>query len=117
MSTAEIANMIESIGLPYSYYQFDEDTGQQPPFVVFYYPENNDFVADNKNYVNVFQLVIELYTDEKDFSLEADVEKALNDNGLVYSRQETKLDDERMYEVIFTTQVVITEVSTDEQQS
>ena len=33
MSYEDIATMIESIGLPYAYYQFPEGTGQEPPFV------------------------------------------------------------------------------------
>lgn len=107
MTTQEIAGMIKSIGLPFAYYQFDEDTGQQPPFICFFYPQDNDVLADNTNYVKVSQLVIELYTDNKDFALEASVEAALTGAGLVYSRQEEKLDDERMHEVIYTTEVII----------
>lgn len=107
MTTQEIASMIESIGLPFAYYQFEEGTGQQPPFICFFYPRNNDVIADNTNYVKVYQLTIELYTDNKDFDLEASVEAALTGAGLVYSREEQKLDDERMYEVIYTTEVVI----------
>lgn len=107
MTTQEIASMIESIGLPFAYYQFDEDTGQQPPFICFFYPEDNDVLADNTNYVKVNRLVIELYTDNKDFALEAAVEAALTGAGLVYSRSEEKLDDEKMYEVIYTTEVII----------
>ena len=107
MTTQEIASMIESIGLPFAYYQFDEDTGQQPPFICFFYPEDNDVLADNVNYVKVNRLVIELYTDNKDFALEAAVEAALTGAGLVYSRSEEKLDDEKMYEVIYTTEVLI----------
>ena len=99
--------MIESIGLPFAYYQFDEGTGQQPPFICFFYPQDNDVLADNTNYVKVSRLVIELYTDNKDFALEAAVEAALAGAGLVYSRSEEKLDDERMFEVIYTTEVII----------
>lgn len=107
MTTQEIASMIESIGLPFAYYQFDEGTGQQPPFICFFYPQDNDVLADNTNYVKVSRLVIELYTDNKDFALEATVETALAGAGLVYSRSEEKLDDERMFEVIYTTEVII----------
>lgn len=107
MTTQEVASMIESIGLPFAYYQFDEGTGQQPPFICFFYPQDNDVLADNTNYVKVSRLVIELYTDNKDFALEAAVEAALAGAGLVYSRSEEKLDDERMFEVIYTTEVII----------
>lgn len=107
MTTQEVASMINSIGLPYSYYQFNADTAQPPPFICFFYPENDDFLADNTNYLKVYRLVIELYTDSKDFELESRVEAVLTQNGLVYSREETPLDDERMFEVIYNTEVII----------
>lgn len=107
MTTQEVAGMVESIGLPFSYYQFNEDTAQEPPFICFFFPENNDFVADNTNYVKVCRLTIELYTDSKDFDIEAQVEAVLSQNGLVYTREETALDSEKMYEVIYTTEVII----------
>lgn len=107
MTTAEVASMIGSIGLDYAYYQFPEASGQAPPFVLFYYPEDNDFVADGCNYVKKCRLIIELYTDNKDFTTEAAVEAVLTANGFVYSRSETYIDSERMYEVIFQTEVII----------
>lgn len=107
MTYTEVASMIGSIGLDYAYYQFPEASGQAPPFVLFYYPEDNDFVADGCNYVKKCRLIIELYTDNKDFTTEAAVEAVLTANGFVYSRSETYIDSERMYEVIFQTEVII----------
>lgn len=111
MSYAEIAEMIEAVGLPWAYYQFKDDTKQAPPFVVYYYPDSDDFFADDKNYQKIRDLIIELYTDEKDFALEATVENALMDAGLTYTRDEAYIDTERMHMVTFTAQVVITEES------
>lgn len=107
MTFQEISNMVEDIGLPFAYYQFPEGTGQQPPFICFYFPENDDFVADNINYAKIEALRVELYTDEKDFALEAEVEAALNEAGLVYSRTETPIESERMYLVSYDTEVLI----------
>lgn len=107
MTFQEISNMVEDIGLPFAYYQFPEGTGQQPPFICFYFPDNDDFVADNINYAKIEALRVELYTDEKDFALEAEVEAALNEAGLVYSRTETPIESERMYLVSYETEVLI----------
>lgn len=109
MTYKEVKTMLDGVRIPNAYYQFNKKTGQQPPFICFYYSENNDFVADNLNYQKIEHLIIELYTDNKDFGLEQTVETILNANGLVYSRQETPLDDEQMYMVIFETDVLITE--------
>ena len=107
MTTAEVASMIGSIGLDYAYYQFPEASGQAPPFVLFYYPEDNDFIADGCNYVKKCRLIIELYTDNKDFEMESTVEAVLSANNLVYSREEQYIDTERMYEVLYSTEVII----------
>ena len=80
-----------------------------PPFVCFYFDSSNDFAADNTNYQRIRPLSLELYTDNKDFTLEQTVENVLNQNGLVYSREETYLDSERMYMVTFMTEIIITE--------
>jgi len=109
MTYKQVAEMVGSIGVPYAYYQFPNNTGIAPPFVCFYFDSSNDFAADNVNYQRIRPLSIELYTDNKNFTLEQTVENVLNQNGLVYSREETYLDSERMYMVTFMTEIIITE--------
>ena len=84
MSYEDIATMIESFGLPYAYYQFPEGTGQEPPFVVFFYSNIDDVYADDSNYQRIVTVNIELYTREKDFEHEETIETVLADNGLTY---------------------------------
>lgn len=114
MTYAEVSTMINSIGLPYAYYQFPEGTAQACPFICFFFDNSNDLAADNTNYQRIRPLSIELYTDNKDFELEETVETALNNAGLVYSREESYLKTERMYMVTFMTDIVITEPVTTE---
>lgn len=109
MTFREVSTMIQGIGLPYSYYQFNNNTGIAPPFICYFYTGSNDMLADDTNYQKIETLTIELYSDAKDFDNEAAVENALNNAGLVYAREETYIDSEKLYEVIFTTDVVITE--------
>lgn len=109
MTYKEVNLMVASIGKPYAYYQFPEGTDTAPPFICFYFDSSADLAADNTNYQRIRPLVIELYTDNKDFALEETVETTLNSNGLVYSREETYLDSEKMNMVTYTTEIVITE--------
>ena len=109
MTYRQVAEMVSSIGVPFAYYQFPNNSGIAPPFVCFYFDSSNDFAADNTNYQRIRPLSLELYTDNKDFTLEQTVENVLNQNGLVYSREETYLDSERMYMVTFQTNIIITE--------
>lgn len=97
MTTKQIAAMIASVGVPYVYYQFPDGTGQEPPFICFYYPESADFYADNTAYMPAAKLIVELYADKKDFTLEAALERVLTENGLAWKREEAYLDSERMF--------------------
>lgn len=107
MTPSQVKTMIEAVGIPSAYYQFAENTGQEPPFICYFFDRSNDMIADNTNYVRVEHLYIELYTDAKDFELEARVENILNDNELVFSREETNLDSERMHETIYQTEIIL----------
>lgn len=109
MTHAEVKTMLASVGVPTAYYQFPEDTGQQPPFICFFYNYNNDFLADNENYQKIEHLIVELYTNNKDFAKEAAVEAALSSHGIVYTRNEEYLGSEQMYLVVYESDVIITE--------
>ena len=107
MTTSEVAQMIGEVGVPYAYYQFTNDTAQPCPFICFYYADSDDMSADNTNYAKVRRLIIELYTDNKDFDMENAVETVINRPGLFYSKSEVYIDTERMYEVIYESEVIL----------
>lgn len=115
MTYTEISEMVESIGLPFAYNQFPEGTDTAPPFICFLIDGSSDFIADGMNYAKIRPLVIELYTDNKDFALEAQVEAALNAAGLVYSRSEEYIGSERMYQISYTTSVYVDDVALTEE--
>ena len=107
MTYKEIASMIDSVGLPSAYYQFPDATPQAPPFICFLYPRNDDLYADDSNYQTIVQLVVELYTDTKDFELEAVVEAVLATHGLTWSKESGYLDGEKMQMTTYSMEVLI----------
>lgn len=109
MTFPEVAALLASIGLPTAYDHFEVGNAADPPFVCFYCEGSDDLAADNTNFQRIRPLTVELYTDNKDFALEERVEAALNGAGLVFSRSETYIDSERMYEVVYTTDIIISE--------
>lgn len=109
MTYQEVAALLASIGPPTAYDHFEVGNAADPPFICFYFAGSDDLAADNTNFQRIRPLTVELYTDNKDFALEERVEAALNSAGLVYSRSETYIDSERMYEVVFTTDIIISE--------
>lgn len=108
MTYKEVAKMIKDIGIPYAYDHFSE-TGQEPPFICFMYSDRNDMLADSINYQKIEQLTIELYTEQKDFTLEAAVEEALTDAGLVYSKNEIYIETEKLYQEVYEADILITQ--------
>lgn len=107
MTRQEVAKMVESIGLPYAYYQFPEGTGQSPPFAVFYFTGIDDLYADCSNYQRIAVLNIELYTAEKEFELEDVAERILASNGFTYYKESNYIDSEKMFQIAYEMEVII----------
>lgn len=107
MTTAQVNTMLAGLNIPYAYHQFADGTGQQPPFICFFYEGADDFLADNVNYKKIVRLYVELYTDEKDFTLENLVESTLNNNGIVYTSDEEYLDSERMHVTVYSSDICL----------
>lgn len=108
MTYKGINTMVGSIAgsIPYAYYQFPE-TGQQPPFICWYIDGINDLYADNINYQGISRVVIEYYSDEKDFVTENAIEGYFQTNEHSYAKGEQYIDSEKMHETIYTLEVVI----------
>lgn len=105
--------MIGSIGLPYAYDHFTDETGRELPFICFYYPNSDNFSADNLPYVRITALTIELYTDAKDFDLESRVETILINHGLNWNKTETYIDSEKMQMEVYEMEVLINADNTE----
>lgn len=101
MTYKQIASMIESIGLPFTYYSFPNNMAPAPPYIVFNYPERDDFGADNINYAPIEVLNLELYTASKNFALEQTIETILTQNGFFYEKNESYIRDEELYIITY----------------
>lgn len=106
MTYKEIDTMVGLVGLPYAYYQFPK-TGQQPPFICWYFEGIDDLYGDNSNYQRIVNLTIEFYSDEKDFTNEAAIESQLTRSGLSYYKEESYIDTEKMHMTVYQMEVVI----------
>lgn len=107
MTTKEIAAIIESTGLPNAYYAFEEGSAEAPPFICFYYASANDLYADGISYQRISNLTVELYTDEKDFEAEQKVEDALTAAGISFSKTETYISSEKLFDIVYESEVLI----------
>ena len=105
MTKLQIATLIASFGFTWQYSHFSKvpDT----PYVVYYYPSENDVHADNSNYVNKRQLFVELFTKSKDEASEAKIEAKLKAAGLSWYKQTDFLNDEKLFQTTYEMEVII----------
>lgn len=97
--------MVASFNLPWRYSHFSETPA--PPYVVYYFPAENDVYADDSNFVNKRQLFIELYTNTKDSTSEGTIESTLKQKGLTWYKQTDFLNDEQLYQTTYEMEVII----------
>lgn len=106
MTYEEVAAMAEETNLPVAYDHFAEGESPDPPFLIFLFPRSDHFKADGQVYRKINVLHLELYTDRKQPDVEAGVEAVLDSHGIVYDKSEVWIEDERLYEVLYTTEVI-----------
>ena len=111
MTFDEVSAMAEETGLPVAYDHFSEGESPDPPFLIFLFPKSDNFSADGKVYAKINALHFELYTDKKQPDMEATVEAVLDSHGMYYDKSEVWIAEERLYEVLYTMEVL-----SDEQQ-
>ena len=105
MTPKELKDILKQAEVPCAYYQFKEDTKQQPPFICYFFNGSQDLYADDINYARIERLYVELYTDRKDFALESKLERILNDNGMAFVKEEDNIDSEHMHVTVYTTNI------------
>ena len=109
MAYQELVHHAEETGLPVAYDHFAECESPEPPFLIFLFPSSSNFSADGRVYAKVNVLHIELYTDSKQPDIEAKVEAVLDRYGIFYDKSEVWIAEERLYEVLYTMEVLSNE--------
>lgn len=108
MRYEEVFEMLSELEIPVAYNSFDVSSYDvEPPFCVFYYPSSDNFAADDKVYSKIENVSIELYTNEKDFDLEQQIETIFDEHLIVYEKTEMYIEQERMFETLYTTQIIV----------
>ena len=105
MTLKEVSQLVASFGFSCRYSHFSKTPN--PPYVVYYYPNSNDFYADSENFIDKRALFIELFTKTKDFDSEATIEAALKAAGLTWYKQTDFLNDEKLFQTTYETEVII----------
>ena len=98
----KLLQMLKDTRLPFAYDHFAEGEAVDPPFLCYLLPGSHNFAADGKVYHKVSIVHLELYTDEKNPSLEQTVEALLDASEIFYDKTEVWIGSEKLYEVLYT---------------
>lgn len=101
-----IADMVETLNIPFAYHHFPDDQQIAPPFIV-YTINRDDVFADNANYQYKANVMIEFCTRDKDFETETAIESMLASNDLSYTKAEGYIEDEKMYQIGYSFQILM----------
>ena len=101
MDLEGLKEVLLETGLPVVYEQFQakeyNDSPPPLPWIVFYETNSDNFFADNKVYLNIRDVTIELYTEHKDITVEKQLESILTENGIVFNTYDELIEDEGLY--------------------
>lgn len=98
----KLLKILKDTGLPFAYDHFTEGEAVDPPFICYLLPGSHNFAADGKVYHKVSIVHLELYTDEKNPSLEQAFETVLDSGEVFYDKTEVWIGSEKLYEVLYT---------------
>lgn len=76
------------------------------PFGIIHSEQPDNFAADNLVYCEKWNFRFDLYSVKKELSLEAEIKKLLNDNGIAWNKTEQYIDSENCWEVEFEFEVL-----------
>lgn len=103
MTIAELRQLLNQLKISTKYRAFEEGQAPKLPYLL-YYEDNDDgtLKADNFNYAPVKNMILELYTDDKDLSLEERLENILNENRIEFDSEEVYIESEQMFEKYYS---------------
>lgn len=101
MELEQVYTRLKSTGIPVTYRAFQ--SRQELPFIVYLTDGDNNFSADGRVFFSSHRIRVELYTQEKDRSAEAQIEAAFAD--IFYTKDQIFIDSEGVYETIYEMEV------------
>ena len=106
MTLAQLKTALSAV-LPdkVSYYAWPVGEAPPLPYILFYSVGSDNFGADNVVYHSRREVRIELYTRLKDLTTEAAVEAALTAAEIYWERDESYIDDEKVYLTVYEVEI------------
>ena len=101
MKLQELYTQLKTLQIPVQYYMFQEGQAPTLPYIIYFNPSEQHAYADNLTFYVSKDVIVEVYSEFKDLSLESKLKELFDKNKLIYTFQETYLKEERMYMVAY----------------
>ncbi len=104
MNQVQTIALLDTLSVP-SFYDH-ATVGQALPFLIIHSEQPDNFTADNLVYCEKWNFRIDLYSVNKDLTIEAEIKKLLNDNGIAWIKTEQYINSDNVWEVEFEFEVL-----------
>lgn len=105
MNREDFGALLSEFGLPYAFWEFDnEDNAPTLPYLVYYDINPSIFYADNKDYYLANNYTVELYSDKKEDRLIAELESFFNSHNFTFTHEPTFIPEEELFMEYFEIQ-------------
>ena len=112
--------LLEKTGIPFTFWAFptesEEYTPPKPPFITYIFGDTSNFFADGIVYMEVVEIMIELYTDKYSPDAEAKVENTLREAEIAWEKERNWLSGEKMYQTVYRFQLEQKEEENEERE-
>lgn len=99
MKRIDFGSLLNELGLPYVFWQFDneEETIPDLPYIVYYDIDPYIFFADNRSFYCADKYAVELYSEEKADFLQAKIEGFFNSHGFSFIHEPQFIPEENLF--------------------
>lgn len=107
MTFDEFTEVLESIGVPIAYHDFDSGdfVSDSTPYLVYQIDRSNSFYADGIAYYTSTAYTVTLYDDTALSAASAKTEQVLTDNRIAFEKEMSWQSDEKYYITNYTMEV------------
>ena len=104
MTLEELKTALDATKLQVSYSSVPIESATKP-YIVYYQTGVRNFAADGVAYYSAKTITITLYSDTRDRTSEGLIETQLTNSGVYWTKTNEFLDDEKIFETIYTIEV------------
>ncbi|MEF7566416.1 hypothetical protein V4V35_25850 [Bacillus infantis] len=109
MNLIELKKILDTTGLPVTYSHWTATSTNPvppPPYICYLVDSDPNFMADNRVFMKISDVNIELYTTKKDQAAEAKLEKALDDHRIPYVSSGAFIESEKLFQKFYEVRLI-----------